>query len=78
MDVVNVAEAKTHLSRLLERVEQGEEILLARNGKPVAKLSRPDVLPRESGRLKGKIVIRDDFDDPLPDDLLRAFSGERG
>lgn len=78
MDVVNVAEAKTHLSRLLDRVEQGEEILLARNGRPVAKLSRPDLATRESGRLKGKIVIGDDFDDPLPDDLLRPFSGEPG
>lgn len=54
MDVVNVAEAKTHLSRLLDRVEQGEEILLARNGEPVAKLSRPDLTPRESGRLRGR------------------------
>lgn len=76
MDVINVAEAKTHLSRLLDRVEKGEEILLARNGRPVAKLSRADQAVREPGRLKGRMVIGAHFDDPLPDDLLRAFAGE--
>jgi prevent-host-death family protein len=66
---VNVHDAKTHLSRLLERVEAGEEITLARAGRPVARLV-PYVRrsePRPLGLLKGKIVIHDDFDDPLPE-----------
>lgn len=73
MDVVNVHEAKTHLSRLLARVEQGEEIVLARSGKPVAKLvplPRPE---RVFDRMKGRLHVPEDFDDPLPDDVLDAF-----
>jgi prevent-host-death family protein len=61
---VNIHEAKTHLSRLIERVEAGEEITLARAGRPVAKLV-PYVQrrePRRPGLLKGQIVIGDDFD----------------
>lgn len=76
MDQVNVHEAKTHLSKLLERVESGEEIVIARAGKPVAKLVKhqPEHRePRKPGALKGKIVIHDNFDDPLPDDILRDF-----
>lgn len=70
MEQVNVLEAKTQLSRLLARVEQGEEIVIARDGKPVAILT-PAVkrLPRVPGRLKGKITIGDDFDDPLPEEF---------
>lgn len=73
MDVVNVHEAKTHLSRLLERVEQGEEIVLARNGRPVARLVTVDRTPRVPGALKGSIRVREDFDDPLPPEILEAF-----
>jgi prevent-host-death family protein len=67
--VVNVHEAKTHLSRLLARVEAGEEIVIARAGKPIARLSPaverpPDRVP---GYDRGKIVIHDNFDDPLPE-----------
>jgi prevent-host-death family protein len=74
--VVNMHEAKTHLSRLVERVEAGEEIVIGRAGKPVAKLvpyqpeRRP---PRRPGALKGKIWIADDFDDDLPEDVLESF-----
>jgi prevent-host-death family protein len=66
---VNVHDAKTHLSRLLERVEAGEEITLARAGRPVARLVPYRSLrePRKPGLLKGKIWISDDFDDPLPE-----------
>jgi prevent-host-death family protein len=67
MDQVNVHDAKTQLSRLLARVEAGEEIVLARAGKPVAKLvpiARPERRP--SGFARGKIWISEDFDDPLP------------
>jgi prevent-host-death family protein len=72
---VNVHEAKTHLSRLLNKVESGEEITIAKAGKPVARLIPFDhkVVKRIPGTAKGEIIIADHFDDPLPDDLLRAF-----
>lgn len=74
MDQVNVHQAKTQLSRLLARVEQGEEIVIARDGKPVAKLvpHRPKRMPREPGWAKGKIWISDDFDD-YDEQLARDF-----
>ena len=77
MNQVNVHEAKTHLSRLLERVEAGEEIVVARAGKPVAKLvpyerrSPKDV----RGIWKGRVWIADDFDD-TPEEVIRAFEGD--
>ena len=72
---VNVHEAKTHLSRLLERVAAGEEILISKAGKPMAKLT-PISKPQNNrvpGLDKGMIQIPDDFDAPLPDDLLELF-----
>ena len=72
---VNVHEAKTHLSRLLERAAAGEEILISKAGKPMAKLtplSKPQT-NRVPGLDKGVIQIPDDFDAPLPDDLLELF-----
>jgi prevent-host-death family protein len=72
---VNVHEAKTHLSRLLERVAAGEEILISKAGKPMAKLtplSKPQA-NRVPGLDKGVIQIPDDFDAPLPDDVLELF-----
>lgn len=68
-DVVNVHEAKTHLSRLLARVEAGERITIARAGKPVAILAPAEERPpdRVPGYDKGKVVIHDNFDDPLPE-----------
>jgi prevent-host-death family protein len=76
-DVVNVHEAKTHLSRLLERVHQGEEIILAKAGKPYARLVPLEgKKEREPGRLKGRVVMRDDFFEPLPDDELESWEGE--
>ena len=77
MDVVNIHHAKTQLSRLLERVEAGEEIVIARNGTPVAKLVPMALQPRQPGRLKGKLKLRPEFDDPLPDHLAAAFRGEQ-
>lgn len=72
---VNVHEAKTHLSRLLTKVESGEEVTIAKAGKPVARLVPVDhnVVKRIPGTAKGEIIIADHFDDALPDDLLRAF-----
>ena len=68
---VNVHEAKTHLSRLLKRVAAGEEILISKAGKPMAKLtplSKPQA-NRVPGLDKGVIQIPDDFDAPLPDEF---------
>jgi prevent-host-death family protein len=68
VSTVTVDEAKTHLSRLLQRVEAGEEVVIARAGEPVARLVPVGPkLPREPGRLKHAIVIGEDFEAPLPD-----------
>ena len=75
---VNIHEAKTHLSRLLQRVAAGEEVTIARAGKPVARLVavEPEKMKiRPLGMDRGRVWIADDFDAPLPDDLLRAFYG---
>lgn len=66
-DLVNIHEAKTHLSRLLERVQAGEEIIIAKAGRPIAKLVPAEPPNRISGFGKGHVVIHDDFDDPLPE-----------
>ena len=74
--IVNVHEAKTHLSRLLKRVEGGEEVVIAKAGKPIARLS-PVAAPgkRVLGQDSGRVFIADDFDAPLPDEILRDFEG---
>jgi prevent-host-death family protein len=72
---VNVHEAKTHLSRLLARVEAGEEIVISRGGRPVARLVPVATLPlpRALGMDRGRLQITEDFDAPLPDTLLSTF-----
>ena len=74
---VNIHEAKTHLSRLLERVSEGEEVLIAKAGRPVARLvpvgERPE--RREPGSAAGKVVVGADFDAPLPGEVREAFGG---
>ena len=75
MAKVNMHEAKTTLSRLVDRVAEGEEIVIARDGEPVALLSPLKPPVRQPGRLKGQIRISADFDAPLPPALLRAFGG---
>lgn len=75
MSKVNIHEAKTHLSGLLERVEAGEEIVIARAGKPVAKLV-PIEAPagkRPLGLYKGQIWMSEDFDEPLPWQVFPGF-----
>lgn len=71
---VGVHEAKTHLSRLLERVRAGEEIVIERRGQPVARLTRIETssTPR-FGTDRGQVVLGDDFDSPLPADVADAF-----
>jgi len=66
MTIVNVHEAKTHLSRLLQRVERGERIVIARAGRPVAVLQAVEAPGRRQPG-HDRIVIHDDFDDPLPE-----------
>ena len=72
---VNIHTAKTQLSRLIEAVEQGEEITIARGGQPVAKLVAlaPSKVMRQPGTAKGKIRIHDDFDAPLPADIAHSL-----
>ncbi len=77
MELLNVHQAKTHLSRLLDRVARGEEVVIAKNGQPVAKLVTIEQEPRRPGRLKGKIRIADDFEASLPEGIASAFRGER-
>ena len=74
---VNVHEAKTNLSRLLERVEHGEEIIVCKAGKPVAKLIpfKKPRLPRTPGGWEGRVWIAEDFDE-LPEEIAAAFRGE--
>ncbi|MGO9519371.1 MAG: type II toxin-antitoxin system Phd/YefM family antitoxin [Candidatus Korobacteraceae bacterium] len=65
---VNVHEANTHFSKLLAQVESGEEVIIARSGKPVARLVPFNLSSsREWGFAKGEFVVPDDFDDPMPD-----------
>lgn len=71
---IGVHEAKSHLSRLLERVQAGEEIVITRRGEQVARLVPPSThQPRCLGIDEGRFVVPDDFDDPLPDDILDSF-----
>ena len=76
---VNIHQAKTHLSRLLQRVAVGEEVTIARAGVPVARLvaieSAPK--PRPMGMYRGQFTVPEDFDAPLPDELLALFEGEK-
>jgi prevent-host-death family protein len=73
--LVNIHEAKTHFSRLVERASKGEEIIIARAGRPLARLMplASPTRPRRPGLLKGRIRISKNFDAPLPRDIARAF-----
>ena len=78
-DTINLYDAKTHLSELVERAAAGEEIVIAKAGQPKAKLVpyQEKKKPRKGGFLRGKIWISPHFDDPLPPELLDAFEGRR-
>jgi prevent-host-death family protein len=74
--VVNVHEAKTHLSRLLERAHRGEEIILAKGGVPYARLvPLKEMRARRPGRLRGVVTLREEFFEPLPPVELEAWEG---
>ena len=76
-NVINIHEAKTHLSRIVEEVAAGAEIIIAKAGKPMARLM-PLVnvhRPKKLGLLKGKIKVADDFNAPLAEDVIADFEG---
>lgn len=74
---VNIHHAKTHLSRLVEEVSEGEEIVIAEAGRPVARLVplEAPAQKRRLGPLKGRFTVPAEFDAPLPDEVLDAFEG---
>lgn len=76
---VDMSEVKTNLSRLLERAAAGEEIVIAKAGKPLARLVSLEAVhvPRRPGAWKGRMWIEEEFDDPLPEEVRRAFEGEK-
>lgn len=75
MLTINIHEAKTHLSRFIEKAAAGEEIIIAKAGKPIAKLVPLQSLPssRNLGIFRGKLNVPEDFDDPLPEDVALQF-----
>lgn len=77
MEIINIHHAKTHLSRLVERAAAGEEIIIAKAGQPMARLTAfcPSKESRKPGYWEGRIRIGDDFD-TLPDEIAAAFQGE--
>jgi prevent-host-death family protein len=78
MQSINIHDAKTNLSKLLELVSNGEKFIIAKAGKPIAMLSPIETIKAKPkfGVLKGKIKIAADFDAPLPNDLLDRFEGK--
>jgi prevent-host-death family protein len=76
MTVVNIYDAKTRLSKLVEEAASGNDVVIARGGKPVARLTRLDAPKRKLkfGILKGKIKLSEDFDAPLPSHILAQFA----
>jgi prevent-host-death family protein len=77
MTTINIYEAKTQLSKLVEKAASGQDVIIARGGKPVARLTRLEAPQRKLrfGLLKGKVKIAKDFDAPLPEDLIGQFEG---
>lgn len=74
MEIVNIYDAKTRLSQLVDQAAAGEDVVVARNGKPLVRITRLDPKrPIRFGVLKGKVRIAADFDAPLPDDVLARF-----
>ena len=78
MTKVNIHQAKTQFSRLVELAASGEEVIIAKSGKPVARLVSYTVkgVARRPGSMRGKIRIKKNFDAPLPKELLAAFEGK--
>ena len=77
MATVNIYDAKTRLSQLVDQAASGEDVVVSRNGKPLVRITQLSVPKRriKFGVLKGKVRIAADFDAPLPEDVLRGFEG---
>ena len=77
MEAVNIYDAKTHLSKLVDKAASGEDVVVSRNGKPLVRITRLEPTRRRIrfGLLKGKLSIPEDFDAPLPDEVLAGFEG---
>ncbi|MEM8723321.1 MAG: type II toxin-antitoxin system prevent-host-death family antitoxin [Cyanobacteria bacterium P01_G01_bin.39] len=78
MKISNIHQAKSQLSKLIESALAGEEIVIAKAGKPLVRLIpyQEDKQPRNPGGWEGKVVMNDDFDDELPANILQGFMGE--
>jgi prevent-host-death family protein len=78
MKIVNIHEAKTTLSQLLESVLAGEEVVISKAGTPLARLIpyHAEKKPRSPGYWQGQVTMADDFDDPLPPEILAGFTGD--
>lgn len=77
METVNIYDAKTRLSQLVDKAAAGEDVVVSRNGKPLARITRLDAPKRRIrfGVLKGKLTVPEDFDAPLPVEVLAGFEG---
>ena len=77
MEAVNIYEAKTRLSQLVDKAASGEDVVVSRNGKPLVRITQIEGSrrPIKFGVLKGKVRIAPDFDAPLPGDVLGSFEG---
>jgi len=77
MKPVNIYDAKTHLSRLLDKAAAGEDVIVSRNGKPLARITQLAAARREIrfGLLKGRLSVPKDFDAPLPSEVIATFEG---
>jgi prevent-host-death family protein len=81
MDIVNIHEAKTHLSRLVEKAAKGEAFIIAKAGKPLVKVvpleeAPPKPAPNPIGFMKGRLQVPDDFDRMFEDEIVKMFEGE--
>jgi prevent-host-death family protein len=78
MEIVNIHQAKTNFSHLINLALKGEKIVIAKSGVPLIELKpyEKKLTPRKGGQLKGILIIEDNFDDPLPDEFLKSFYGE--
>jgi len=76
--IVNIHEAKTNLSRIVDEMAAGSEVIIAKADKPMARLVplNPRIRPRHFGLLEGRIKVPDDFNQPLPDEVIDAFEGK--
>jgi len=72
---INIHEAKTQMSKLVDRAQSGEEFIIAKAGKPVARLVPLGKVKRKLGILNGKIQVPDNFNEPLPEEVLAGFEG---